>query len=89
MIGHQTAVDTLRKTAEALITSEGDLLSNPDEIQETVGKGKSNCTTEMILLILKYVLLCFEMFISPCDPNRETVFSIKHNLICFYVLQTT
>nr|XP_019946702.1 PREDICTED: dystonin [Paralichthys olivaceus] len=36
MTGHQTAVDTLRKTAESLITSEGDLLSNPDEIQETV-----------------------------------------------------
>ncbi len=40
MTGHQTAVDTLRKTAESLITSEGDLLSNPDEIQETVGEGK-------------------------------------------------
>ncbi|XP_047459857.1 dystonin isoform X23 [Mugil cephalus] len=36
MMGHQTAVDALRKTAESLITSEGDLLSNPDEIQETV-----------------------------------------------------
>ncbi|XP_028324054.1 dystonin isoform X5 [Gouania willdenowi] len=36
MSGHQTAVDTLRKTAELLITSEGDLLSNTDEIQETV-----------------------------------------------------
>ncbi|XP_034465448.1 dystonin isoform X9 [Hippoglossus hippoglossus] len=36
MTGHQTAVDTLRKTAESLITCEGDLLSNPDEIQETV-----------------------------------------------------
>uniref|UniRef100_A0A673BP13 Dystonin n=1 Tax=Sphaeramia orbicularis TaxID=375764 RepID=A0A673BP13_9TELE len=36
MTGHQTAIDTLRKTAESLITSEGDLLSNPDEIQETV-----------------------------------------------------
>ncbi|XP_029031772.1 dystonin isoform X27 [Betta splendens] len=36
MIGHQTAVDTLRKTAESLITSEGDLLSSPEEIQETV-----------------------------------------------------
>ncbi|XP_044228342.1 dystonin isoform X4 [Thunnus albacares] len=36
MTGHQTAVDTLCKTAESLITSEGDLLSNPDEIQETV-----------------------------------------------------
>ncbi|XP_022618983.1 dystonin isoform X2 [Seriola dumerili] len=36
MTGHQTAIDTLRKTAECLITSEGDLLSNPDEIQETV-----------------------------------------------------
>ncbi|XP_045927365.1 dystonin [Micropterus dolomieu] len=36
MTGHQTAVDTLRKTAESLVTSEGDLLSNPDEIQETV-----------------------------------------------------
>ncbi|KAF3708317.1 Dystonin 230 kDa bullous pemphigoid antigen 230/240 kDa bullous pemphigoid antigen [Channa argus] len=36
MMAHQTAIDTLRKTAESLITSEGDLLSNPDEIQETV-----------------------------------------------------
>ncbi|XP_051272536.1 dystonin isoform X2 [Dicentrarchus labrax] len=36
MTGHQTAIDTLRKTAESLITSEGDLLSNSDEIQETV-----------------------------------------------------
>uniref|UniRef100_A0A3Q3IQ51 Dystonin n=1 Tax=Monopterus albus TaxID=43700 RepID=A0A3Q3IQ51_MONAL len=36
MMGYQTAIDTLRKTAECLITSEGDLLSNPDEIQETV-----------------------------------------------------
>ncbi|XP_078477699.1 LOW QUALITY PROTEIN: dystonin-like, partial [Lampetra planeri] len=36
MTGHQTAIDTLRKTAESLVTSEGDLLSNPDEIQETV-----------------------------------------------------
>ncbi|MEQ2305695.1 hypothetical protein AMECASPLE_000665 [Ameca splendens] len=36
MMGHQTAVDMLRKTAELLVTSEGNLLSNPDEIQETV-----------------------------------------------------
>ncbi|CAG6017434.1 unnamed protein product [Menidia menidia] len=36
MVGHQTAVDTLRKTAELLVTSEGNLLSNPDDIQETV-----------------------------------------------------
>ncbi|XP_032409215.1 dystonin isoform X7 [Xiphophorus hellerii] len=36
MMGHQTAVDMLRKTAESLVTSEGNLLSNPDEIQETV-----------------------------------------------------
>ncbi|XP_035982722.1 dystonin [Fundulus heteroclitus] len=35
MMGHQTAVDALRKTAESLVTSEGNLLSNPDEIQET------------------------------------------------------
>ncbi|XP_053730816.1 dystonin isoform X6 [Synchiropus splendidus] len=33
--GHQTAIDTLHKTADALVTS-GNLLSNPDEIQETV-----------------------------------------------------
>lgn len=38
MTGHQIAIDTLRKTAESLVTSEGDLLSNPDEIQETVGE---------------------------------------------------
>ncbi|XP_039994291.1 dystonin isoform X2 [Xiphias gladius] len=36
MTGHQTAIETLRKTVESLVTSEGDLLSNPDEIQETV-----------------------------------------------------
>ncbi|TKS85463.1 Dystonin 230 kDa bullous pemphigoid antigen 230/240 kDa bullous pemphigoid antigen [Collichthys lucidus] len=36
MTGHQIAIDTLRKTAESLITSDGDLLSNSDEIQETV-----------------------------------------------------
>ncbi|XP_026209864.1 dystonin isoform X3 [Anabas testudineus] len=36
MMGHQTAVDTLRKNAESLIKSEGDLLSHPDEIQESV-----------------------------------------------------
>nr|XP_046257646.1 dystonin isoform X5 [Scatophagus argus] len=36
MTGHQTAIDTLRKTAESLITSDGDLLSNTDEIQEAV-----------------------------------------------------
>lgn len=40
MTGHQTAIDTLRKIAESLITSEGDLLSNTDEIQETVGEGR-------------------------------------------------
>lgn len=40
MTGHQTAIDTLRKTSESLITSEGDLLSNTDEIQETVGEGR-------------------------------------------------
>lgn len=53
MTGHQTAIDTLRKTAESLITSEGDLLSNTDEIQETVGEGKIKvgsqfCTVYMI-----------------------------------------
>ncbi|KAM9365281.1 dystonin [Pholidichthys leucotaenia] len=36
MMGHQTAIDTLCKAAESLINSEGDLLSNPEEIQETV-----------------------------------------------------
>uniref|UniRef100_A0A3Q2DDV9 Dystonin n=1 Tax=Cyprinodon variegatus TaxID=28743 RepID=A0A3Q2DDV9_CYPVA len=36
MMEHQTAVDTLRKTAESLVTSEGNLLSNQDEIQETI-----------------------------------------------------
>lgn len=40
MTGHQTAVDALRKTAESLITCEGELLSNTDEIQEAVGEGK-------------------------------------------------
>lgn len=36
--GRQAAVETLRKTADALITAEGDLLTNQDEIQETVGE---------------------------------------------------
>ncbi|KAK2824200.1 hypothetical protein Q5P01_021375 [Channa striata] len=36
MTVHQIAIDTLCKTAESLIASEGDLLSNPEEIQETV-----------------------------------------------------
>lgn len=40
MTGHQIAIDILCKGAESLITSEGDLLSNSDEIQETVGEGK-------------------------------------------------
>lgn len=39
MAGHQTAIDTLRKAAESLTTSEGELLSNADEIQESVGEG--------------------------------------------------
>ncbi|XP_045078903.1 LOW QUALITY PROTEIN: dystonin [Coregonus clupeaformis] len=34
--GHQTAMETLRKTADSLVTAEGDLLTNQDEIQETV-----------------------------------------------------
>lgn len=52
-MGHQTSIDSLRKTAESLIKSDGDLLSNPDEIQETLGKGKSNCTILVSPLILK------------------------------------
>uniref|UniRef100_A0A4W4F3D0 Dystonin n=1 Tax=Electrophorus electricus TaxID=8005 RepID=A0A4W4F3D0_ELEEL len=34
--GRQAAVETLRKTADALIATEGDLLSNKDDIQEAV-----------------------------------------------------
>ncbi|XP_066534474.1 dystonin [Hoplias malabaricus] len=34
--GRQAAVETLRKTADALIAAEGDLLTNQDEIQEAV-----------------------------------------------------
>ncbi|TSN48476.1 Dystonin [Bagarius yarrelli] len=34
--GHQVALETLRKTADALITGEGDLLTNKDELQEAV-----------------------------------------------------
>ncbi|KAF4090023.1 hypothetical protein AMELA_G00044950, partial [Ameiurus melas] len=34
--GHQVALETLRKTADALITAEGDLLNNKDEIREAV-----------------------------------------------------
>lgn len=33
-------MDSLRKTADALISAEGDLLSHPEEIQETVGESK-------------------------------------------------
>ncbi|XP_019725977.1 dystonin isoform X16 [Hippocampus comes] len=36
MSGHQTAIDALRKTADSLISSDGNLLNNLDEIQETV-----------------------------------------------------
>lgn len=38
MTGRQTGIDALRKTAESLIACEGDLLSNGDEIQESVGE---------------------------------------------------
>ncbi|XP_060781397.1 dystonin isoform X6 [Neoarius graeffei] len=34
--GHQVALETLRKTTDALIAAEGDLLNNKDEIQEAV-----------------------------------------------------
>ncbi|XDV50941.1 hypothetical protein PO909_019905 [Leuciscus waleckii] len=33
---HQAVLDTLRRSADALISAEGELLSNPEEIQETV-----------------------------------------------------
>lgn len=33
-------METLREVSDALITAEGGLLTNQDEIQETVGKGK-------------------------------------------------
>ncbi|MGH0168380.1 UNVERIFIED_CONTAM: hypothetical protein FKN15_066192 [Acipenser sinensis] len=36
MSGRQGAVEKLRKTADALIATEGDLLTNQDKIQETV-----------------------------------------------------
>lgn len=52
MTGHQIAIDTLRKTAESLITSDGDLLSNSDEIQETVGKRKNQSTEHYNSLLL-------------------------------------
>lgn len=39
MAGHQTAVETLRKTSDLLMSCEGELLSHPEEIQETVGEG--------------------------------------------------
>lgn len=42
MTGRQTAIDTLRKAADSLIKSDGDLLSNPDEIQESVGQYKES-----------------------------------------------
>ncbi|XP_045566332.1 dystonin isoform X31 [Salmo salar] len=34
--GRQTAVETLRKTADSLVTAQGDLLTNQDHIHETV-----------------------------------------------------
>lgn len=46
---HQTAIDTLRKTAELLVTSEGNLLNNQDEIQETVGEERSKSDTQHVL----------------------------------------
>ncbi|XP_030234351.1 dystonin isoform X7 [Gadus morhua] len=36
MTGRQTAVETLRKTSDSLISCEGDLLSHPEAIQEIV-----------------------------------------------------
>ncbi|XP_077469506.1 dystonin isoform X8 [Stigmatopora argus] len=36
MSGHQSAIDALSKTADSLITSDGNLLSNLEEIKETV-----------------------------------------------------
>ncbi|KAK7140737.1 hypothetical protein R3I94_013117 [Phoxinus phoxinus] len=33
---HQAVLDTLRKSCDALISADGELLSNPEEIQETV-----------------------------------------------------
>lgn len=44
MTGRQTGIDALRKAAESLIACEGDLLSNTDEIQESVGKSVSQPT---------------------------------------------
>lgn len=41
MTGRQTGIDVLRKAAESLIACEGDLLSNADEIQESVGESVS------------------------------------------------
>lgn len=38
MMGRQTAVETLRKTCDSLMSCEGELLSHPEEIQETVGE---------------------------------------------------
>lgn len=54
MMGHQTAIDTLQKTAESLVTSEGNLLSNPDEIQETVGE-KKRLSQMKIYKVAKYL----------------------------------
>lgn len=52
MTGHQTAVDALRKTAESLITCEGELLSNTDEIQEAVGEGKKSTSHQSVNQLL-------------------------------------
>lgn len=51
MAGRQTAIDALRKTAESLLTSDGDLLSNPDEIQESVGEERNPANTMVHLQI--------------------------------------
>lgn len=62
MTGHQTAIDTLRKTAESLITSEGDLLSNPDEIQETVGEGNIKAGSSFYTVYASFSLSRFKAF---------------------------
>lgn len=77
----QAAVDTLRKTADALIAAEGDLLSNPEEIQETVGESTSQACRNMSgLSHQKPILASRRMFFH--DNKAQS----PHLRVCFISL---
>lgn len=87
-MGHQTAIDSLRKTAESLITSEGDLLSNPDEIQETVGEKNKSQLHSMICIPnglnnLEVVLENFTYFQLPCEILIEHCVNVKKKAMIY------